>query len=220
MIGLWHYLTDFIQFFVSKIETIQRLTLEHLEMTLLAVFIAILIGIPLGILLTRCKALSTVVLGVASIIQTIPSLALLGFMIPILGIGMKPAVVALFLYALLPIIRNTYTGIDNVDAPIIEAGKGMGLTNFQILYKVELPLALPVIMAGVRTSTVINVGIATLCALIGAGGLGQLIFRGISMVNSQLILAGAFPAALLALLLDFLLGRLERLITPKGLKTE
>ena len=209
---------EFFVFFQSRLLEIGTLTLEHIELTGIAMCMAIVTGVPAGIMLTRYKESSSVVLGLVSIIQTIPSLALLGFMIPLFGIGAKPAVIVLFLYALLPIIRNTFTGIEGVESALIEAGRGMGMTNFQLLHMVELPLALPVIMAGIRTSTVINVGITTLCALIGAGGLGQLIFRGISMVNANMILAGAIPAALLALFLDYLLGQMEKLLSPKGLK--
>ncbi|MBD3393697.1 MAG: ABC transporter permease subunit, partial [Chitinivibrionales bacterium] len=157
------------------------------------------------------------VLGVAGVIQTIPSLALIGFLLPIPiigGIGAKPAVVALFLYSLLAIIRNTFTGIQQVDPAIKESACGMGMTDWQVLWQVEIPLSLPTIMAGIRISTVICVGIATLCAAIGAGGLGKFIFRGISMVNNSMILAGALPAAALALTLDFILGRIEHSLTP------
>jgi osmoprotectant transport system permease protein len=197
---------------------ILRLTLEHLNITGIAMGLAILIGVSLGILLSRFRWLATPILGIASVIQTIPSLAILGFMIPILGIGIRPAIAALFLYALLPIIRNTYTSVVGIAPALIESATGMGMTRRQILVSVRLPLALPIIMAGIRTSTVICVGIATLCAFIGAGGLGTLIFRGISMVNNEVILAGAIPAALLALVLDFLLGRLEALLSPEGPK--
>jgi osmoprotectant transport system permease protein len=195
---------------------IPRLTVEHLYLTGIAMGFAIIIGVSLGILLTRFQWLATPILGAASVVQTIPSLAILGFMIPLLGIGVRPAIAALFLYALLPIIRNTYTSVIGIDPALIESATGMGMTRRQVLVSVRLPLALPIIMAGIRTSTVICVGIATLCAFIGAGGLGTLIFRGISMVNNKIILAGAIPAALLALALDFLLGRLEALLSPEG----
>ena len=194
-----------------------RITVEHLYLTGIAMGFAILIGVALGIFLSRFQRLATPVLGAAGVVQTIPSLAMLGFMLPLLGIGATPAIVALFLYALLPIIRNTYTSVIGVDPALIEAAIGMGMTRRQVLVLVRLPLALSIIMAGIRTSTVICVGIATLCAFIGAGGLGELIFRGISMVDNKIILAGAIPAALLALALDFLLGRLEALLSPKGL---
>lgn len=203
---------------VSRQEDIYRATMEHIELSFIALLIAIVISIPLGLLLTRYPRLASSVIGVASLFQTIPSLALLGFMIPILGIGMFPAIVALTVYALLPILRNTYTGIMNVEKPIKEAGIGMGMTSMQVMLKVELPLALSVIMAGIRTATVMLIGVATLASLVGAGGLGDLIFRGISTVNTELILAGTIPSALLALLFDFLLGWMERAVTPKGMR--
>ncbi|MBD0287070.1 MAG: ABC transporter permease subunit [Flavisolibacter sp.] len=162
-------------------------------------------------MIVQRKRLSGLVLGFAGILQTIPSIALLGFMIPLLGIGPLPAITALFLYALLPIIRNTYTGITEVDPSIVEAAKGMGLSKRQILFQVQLPLALPVILAGVRTATVINVGVATLAAYIAAGGLGEFIFGGIALNNTNMILAGAIPAALLAILFDFLLSGIQKL---------
>lgn len=191
---------------------------EHIQLVLLSMALAILIGIPAGILVTRVSFLKSWIIGGASILQTIPSLALLGFMIPLLGIGMKTAIAALFLYSLLPIIRNTYTGIKDVDPSIIEAARGMGMTGTQILFRVQMPLALSVIMAGIRTATVINVGTATLAAFIGAGGLGDFIFLGITRNIDALILLGALPAALMALLFDYLLGLLERWTTPRGLK--
>jgi osmoprotectant transport system permease protein len=203
---------------VSRKDDIIRATLEHIQISFIALLIAIVISIPTGLLLTRLPRLAAPVIGVASLFQTIPSLALLGFMIPLLGIGMVPAVVALTVYALLPILRNTYTGIMNVGKPIREAGVGMGMTSFQVMTKIELPLALSVIMAGIRTATVMLIGVATLASLVGAGGLGDLIFRGISTVNTDLILAGTIPAALLALLFDFLLGRMESAVTPKGIR--
>jgi osmoprotectant transport system permease protein len=192
--------------------------LQHIQLVFISMLIAIAIGIPLGILITRIKRLEGPVLGIAGILQTIPSLALLGFMIPLFGIGIKTAVAALFLYSLLPIIRNTFTGIKDVDKSTIEAARGMGMTSFQILFKVQLPLALSVIMAGIRTATVINVGTATLAAFIGGGGLGDFIFIGISRNIDALVLIGAFPAALLALLFDWMLGIVERATTPRGVK--
>lgn len=192
--------------------------LRHMELVGISMLIAICIGIPLGIIITRVSFLEGPILGLAGILQTIPSLALLGFMIPFFGIGMTTAVVALFLYSLLPIIRNTFAGIKDVDKSVIEAAKGMGMTKRQILFKIQLPLALSVIMAGIRTATVINVGTTTLAAFIGAGGLGDFIFLGISRNIDALIIIGAAPAAVLALVLDFLLGRLELLATPRGLK--
>ena len=181
-------------------------TIEHLWLTGISVLLAILVGVLIGLILTRRQSWANFVIGIANMIQTIPSIALLGFMIPLVGIGAIPAIIALFLYALLPIIRNTYTGVLDVDAATKEAGRGLGMTDWQLLSKVELPLALPVIFAGIRTATVINVGVATLCSLIAAGGLGEFIFTGIALNNQQLILTGAIPAALLAILLDILLG--------------
>ena len=193
-------------------------TLEHLFMVSIAMATATVIGIPLGILITRKTHLRQGVLGIANILQTVPSLALFGLLIPVPiigGIGMIPAIVALTLYSFLPIIRNTYTGITGVDPAIREAGRGMGMTDRQLLSQVEIPLAMGVILAGVRVATVISIGIATIAAAIGAGGLGVFIFRGIAVVNNQLILAGAVPAAILALLADGGIGWLERKLTVK-----
>jgi osmoprotectant transport system permease protein len=208
---------EFLTFIAARHSDVLRSTLEHLHLTGVSVMLAIVVGVPLGVLLTRNRRISQWVLGTISIIQTIPSLALLGFLLPmplIGGIGAKPAIVALFLYSLLAIVRNTYTGIDQVDPAIREAGRGMGMTDRQILFMVELPLSLPTIMAGIRISTVVCVGIATLCAAIGAGGLGQFIFRGIAMVNNSMILAGALPAAILAIMLDLIFAWLERSMSP------
>jgi osmoprotectant transport system permease protein len=191
---------------------------EHLELTFVSLVLANLIAIPVGIMLTRYRRLAEPVIGVAAVFQTVPSLALLGFMIPLFGIGTMPAIIALTIYGLLPILRNTYTGILGVAPAAVEAGVGMGMTSRQVLVMVELPLALPVIMAGIRTATVLIVGVATLAALIGAGGLGDLIFRGIAMANSPLILAGALPAALMAILFDYSLKRLEVMVQPRGTK--
>jgi len=202
----------------NRQDDIVRSTLEHIQISFIALLIAIVISVPAGLALTRFPRLAAPIIGVASLFQTIPSLALLGFMIPLVGIGIVPAIIALTVYALLPILRNTYTGIMGVEKPIKEAGVGMGMTGMQIMWKIELPLALSVIMAGIRTATVMLIGVATLASLVGAGGLGDLIFRGISTVNTELILAGTIPAALLALLFDFLLGRTERAVTPLGLR--
>ena len=185
-------------------------TLEHIGLTFISLLIAVAIGLPLGIFISGRKRWAGTVLAVAGVLQTIPSIALLGIMIPLLGIGARSAIVALFLYALLPIIRNTYTGITGVDPVVREAARGMGMSSRQILGKVELPLAMPVILAGIRTATVINVGVATLAAYIAAGGLGEFIFGGIALNNSNMMLAGAVPAALLAVLFDFLLSRVQK----------
>jgi len=193
-------------------------TSVHIQLVFFSMIIATVLAVALGILVTRVPKLKTVVLGGTGVLQTVPSLALLGFMIPIFGIGVKTAIAALFLYSLLPIMRNTYTGIKDVDAATIEAAKGMGMTSMQILFKVELPLAIPVIMAGIRTAAVINVGNATLAAFIGAGGLGDFIFLGITRGIDGLILLGAIPATILAIILETFFSAVERWTTPKGLR--
>jgi len=186
---------------------------QHLLLVVASTVAAVLIGVPLGIAVTRRPGLRAPVLGTANVFQTIPSLALFGILIPLPllgGIGAGTAVIALVVYALLPIIRNTVAGIEGIDPAVKEAGRGMGMTDGELLRLVELPLALGVMMAGVRTATVIGVGVATIAAAIGAGGLGVYIFRGVAMVNDTLILAGALPAAVMALAADYGLGRLER----------
>lgn len=180
--------------------------MEHLWITMVSLLIATIVGISLGILISRFVRVSRAVLSFVNIVQTIPSIALLGFLLPFFGIGVTPAIIALFLYALLPIVRNTFAGIEGVDSAVIEAARGLGMTDRQVLTKVQLPIATPVIFAGVRTAMVINIGVATLCALIAAGGLGEYIFRGIAVNNVNMILAGAIPASLLAIILDALLG--------------
>lgn len=202
----------------SRWEDIVLAASQHIELTIISLLLANLIAIPVGIILTRYRRWAELVIGITAVFQTIPSLALLGFMIPLLGIGTVPAIVALTIYGLLPIMRNTYTGILGVSASVVEAGIGMGMTSLQVLRMIELPMALPVIMAGIRTATVLLIGVATLAALIGAGGLGDLIFRGIAMANSELILAGALPAALLALVFDYVLKKLEIWVQPKGVQ--
>jgi osmoprotectant transport system permease protein len=215
-----------LDFFSRNSGELITLTFEHLFLVVVSTGIAILIGVPLGIVLTRKPALSKPVLGFANIMQTVPSLALFGFLIPLNvylfhvkilgGIGARTAIVALVLYALLPIIRNTFTGISNVDPAIRDAGRGMGMTDRQLLFQVELPLALGVIIAGVRVATVICVGTATIAAAIDAGGLGRYIFRGLRANDNVLILAGAVPAALIAIAADLLLGYIERAIQFGG----
>jgi len=198
------------QFIVSQQDKLLAQTAQHLGLTFLSLLLAIVIGIPLGILIARRRSLATPVLGVAGILQTVPSIALLGFMIPAFGIGATPAIIALLIYALLPIIRNTYTGIVGVSPIVVEAATALGMSKRQRLFKVEFPLALPVIIAGIRTAAVINVGVATLASFVAAGGLGEFIFGGISLNNTNMILAGAIPAALLAVLLDIAIGYLQR----------
>ena len=207
---------NILQFLHDNQAQIVELTLEHVGMVALAMLFAVLIGIPLGILISRRPAWDKPVLGTANVIQTVPSLALFGMLLPVPWIGARAerlAVLALTLYALLPLIRNTYAGIKGVDPMILEAGRGMGMTDRQVLWQLQLPLASGVILAGVRVATVISVGLATIAAAVGAGGLGEFIFRGLASVNNQLILAGAIPAALLALLADVSLGWIEKRLT-------
>lgn len=202
-----------VRFMVQNHDQVLDLTLEHLWLVGLSTLFAMLIGIPLGILIAHRRRFNKPVLASANIIQTIPSLALFGFLLPVPWLGARSdrlAILALTLYALLPIIRNTYTGIIGVDLAVVEAGRGMGLTESQLLLQVELPLAMSVILSGVRVAVVISVGLATIAAAIGAGGLGEFIFRGLAMVDNRVILAGAIPAAILALLADVGVGWLER----------
>ncbi len=208
-----------LDFFYSNRAEIWMLTLEHLWLVGLSMLLAVAIGVPLGILITRKASLNKPILGSANIIQTIPSLALFGFLMPMPWLGARAdrlAIAALTGYALLPVIRNTYTGIMGVDPGVREAARGMGLTDWQLLWHVELPLALGVILAGVRVATVITVGVATIAAAIGAGGLGEFIFQGLAMVDNRVILAGAIPAALMALAADFFLGWAGRRLVPSA----
>lgn len=209
--NFWNFLAQ------NKVE-IADLTLEHLWMVGISTLFAVAVGIPLGILITRRPSLRKPVIATANIIQTIPSLALFGFLLPAPWIGDRAgrlAILALTLYALLPLIRNTYAGINGVEHAVVEAARGMGLTDWQLLFRVELPLAASVILAGIRVAIVISIGLATIAAAIGAGGLGELIFRGLAMVNNAVILAGAIPAALMALIADALLGWLEKRLSPQ-----
>ena len=211
-------LSEYISLMLERQDQIMELTAQHVYLTFIAVTFAILVAVPLGIFITRFDRAAGIVVGIANAVQALPSLALLGFLIPVLGIGSKPSIVMIFLYSLLPIIKNTYTGLVNVDRAILEAGRGMGMTNWQLMRMVQLPLALPVIMAGIRISAVTAVGLTTIAALIGAGGLGQLIYRGISMVNNKMIITGAVPAMALTLIVDYILNILEKAVTPKGIK--
>ena len=200
-------------FFLEHRVEILEATADHLTLVIIAMVFAIAIGVPLGMLIVHRPTLRNLALGLASIFQTIPSLALFGFLIPIPfigGIGRRTAIVALVLYALLPILRNTYVGLTGIDPAVLEAAEAMGMTQSQILWRVRLPLARAVILAGIRTATIITIGVATIAAAIGAGGLGTFIFRGVAMVSDAVILAGAIPAALLAIAADLLLGLLER----------
>lgn len=207
----------FFELLATRSGKLLGLLLEHLGLTLVSVLLAALFAVPLGILITKRDRLRQIALGAAGVMQTIPSLALLAFMIPLLGLGVKAAIAALFLYAILPILRNTYTGITEVDADLVDAARGMGMRPGQILTRVQLPLAMRTIMAGIRTSTVISIGVATLAAFIGAGGLGQPIVEGLYLNDTNLILTGAVPAALLAIVADAGLGRLEIVLQPRTL---
>ena len=202
-----------MNFILAHPREVLALTGEHLWLVSISTLIAVAIGVPLGILLTRRPKMKVFVLGSTNVIQTIPSLALFGLLLPLPWLGARAsrlAIVALALYALLPIVRNTFLGIAGVSAPVREAALAMGLTSRQVLMMVELPLATPVILGGIRTAVVITIGVATIAAAIGAGGLGEFIFRGIAMVDNGVILAGALPAAAMALFADLGLGALEK----------
>lgn len=201
-----------LDYLLANRAAVMARTWEHLGLVALSVSIAVAVGVPLGVLITRRIRWRAPVFGVANVFQTIPSLALFGFLlaVPFVGIGARNAIIALVVYSLLPIVRNTYTGIVGVDPAVREAARGLGMTDWQMLRLVELPLAAPVILAGIRVATVIGVGIATIAAAIGAGGLGFFIFRGLSMVDTSVIMAGAIPAAALALALDGMLHVVER----------
>lgn len=209
---------NLLNYFVNNMSLILKLTLEHITITVIAVSVSTVIGVGIGILITRFRRAAMPVIGVAGIIYTIPSLALFGMLIPFIGIGIKPALIALILYSQLALIRNTFVGIVHIDPAIREAGKGMGMSAWQFLRMVELPVALPVIMAGIRTAAVMNIGTATIAAYIGAGGLGWLIFRGIASVNTEQITAGAIPVTLLAIAVDYLFVLAERALMPAGLQ--
>ena len=208
-----------MEIWVERVSELTVKTLEHLMLTGISTGTAVLLGLPLGIWITRHPRLRGIVLGAAGVVQTIPSLAMLAFLLPFFGIGVRPALVALTLYAVLPIVRNTTTGLCEVAGEVIEAAQGLGFTQQQRLFLVEMPLALPMIVAGIRTATVICVGIATLSAFIGAGGLGDFINRGLALNNTRLILLGAIPAAILALILDASIGLAEALLRPGRLST-
>ena len=207
-----------MNFLLTHKREVAMLTGEHLWLVGISMLLAVLVGVPLGILLTRKPKLKELILGSTNVIQTIPSLALFGLLLPLPWLGARAdrlAVFALALYALLPIVRNTYVGIRGISEPVREAAIAMGLTSRQLLWQVELPLGSPVILAGIRVATVITIGVGTIAAAIGAGGLGEFIFRGIAMVDNGVILAGAIPAALMALLADFLLGGVEKFLARR-----
>ncbi|EMR06258.1 Putative osmoprotectant uptake system permease protein yehW [Bhargavaea cecembensis DSE10] len=195
-------------------------TWEHLFISFAALALGVIVAVPLGILLVRLPKIAGLIMGIAGVVQTFPSLAILAFFIPLLGIGKVPAIVALFLYSMLPILRNTYIGVKNVDPNLLEASRGMGMTAFQRTTRVELPLAVPVIMAGIRMTAVYLIGWATLASFIGGGGLGDFIFDGLNLFRPDLIIGGAVPVTLLAILLDWILGKLEKAATPLGIRLE
>ena len=212
-----------LQFIVANVDVIAQLAVEHVAVVSVAVSLAILTGVPIGIAITQNQRAADTVLYGASMIMTIPSVALFGLMIPILsligqGIGYLPAVIAVLLYSQLPIIRNTYTAITNVDPALRDAARGMGMTNLQRLRRVEIPLAVPIIMAGIRTAVLINIGVTAIAAYIGAGGLGVLITRGIEQTDSRQLIAGAVAVSLLAVMADYGLLRVQRWLTPRGLE--
>jgi len=190
-------------------------TWQHLYISAIALALGIIVAVPLGILLTRTKKISGFVMAIASMLQTIPAMALLALMIPFFGIGAIPAIIALFIYSLLPILRNTYLGMEDVNPALIDAAKGMGLTGWQSIIKVELPMAAPVIMAGIRLSATYVIAWAALASYIGAGGLGDFIFNGLNLYRTDLILGGSIPVIILALIVDWLLGKLEAAVTPR-----
>lgn len=208
-------LLDFLS--VNGIELIVK-TWEHIYISLIAIFLGIIVAVPLGVLLTRVPKIANFILGLLNVLQTIPSFAILALFIPLLGIGLVPAIVALFLYSLMPILRNTFIGIRDVKKDLIEAGIGMGMTEWERIRLVEIPLATPVIMSGIRLATVFLIGWATLASYIGAGGLGDYIFSGMNLYKPEYILAGAIPVTLLALVTDLFLGKVETWVTPKGIR--
>jgi osmoprotectant transport system permease protein len=193
-------------------------TWEHIYISLVAILLGIIVAVPIGIFLTRVPKIANFILGLLNVLQTIPSFAILALFIPLLGIGLVPAIVALFLYSLMPILRNTYIGIRDVKKDLIEAGIGMGMTEWERIRLVELPLATPVIMSGIRLATVFLIGWATLASYIGAGGLGDYIFSGMNLYKPEFILAGAIPVTLLALVTDLFLGKVETWVTPRGIR--
>jgi osmoprotectant transport system permease protein len=216
---------DIFRYVGTNYPTIFKLTIEHLYLVSISVGVAILTGVPIGVLITKDKKLADAILYIASVIVTVPSVAMFGLMIPLLslvnrGIGFWPAAIAIFLYSQLPIIRNTYTAINNIDPALREAAKGMGMSDWQRLAKVEIPLAVPVIMAGVRMAVVMNIAVATIAVYIGAGGLGTIINEGITGTNSTKLIVGAVAVSLLAIIADYLFLFIQKILTPKGLSGE
>ena len=193
-------------------------TVEHFYISMFALLLAIVVAVPLGILLSKTQRTANVVLTVAGVLQTIPTLAVLAIMIPIFGVGKTPAIVALFIYVLLPILNNTVLGVKNIDKNVIQAGQSMGMTKFQLMKDVEMPLALPLIISGIRLSSVYVISWATLASYVGAGGLGDLVFNGLNLYQPPMIISAAIVVTLLALVIDFILSLVEKWVVPKGLK--
>lgn len=206
---------EILQLYIDRWEFFLKLILEHLRVSGISILIAAIVGLILGVFISEYKKTSSVILGITNFIYTIPSISLLGFLIPFSGIGNVTAIIALTIYALLPMVRNTYTGIENIDPSIIESAKGMGSTSFEILYKIKLPLATTVILAGLRNMAVMTIALAGIASFIGAGGLGVAIYRGITTNNSSMTIAGSLLIAILALLVDFIIGRVEKLIKKR-----
>ncbi|MGG3942207.1 ABC transporter permease [Peribacillus psychrosaccharolyticus] len=206
------------EFLQTNWEEILHKAWEHLYISLTAVLFGILVAVPLGILLSRMKKGAPLIIGMANIIQTLPSLAVLAFFIPLLGVGKTPAIVALFFYSVLPILRNTYTGIQSVNPNLLESGRGIGMTAWERMFLVEFPLALPIIMAGIRTASVYLIGWATLASFIGGGGLGDYIFIGLNLYQTEYIIAGAIPVIIMAILVDLVFSAIEKKVVPKGMK--
>ncbi|MEK3802357.1 choline ABC transporter permease OpuBB [Bacillus subtilis] len=210
-----HHIVQFLQ--TNGGELLYK-TYEHITISLIAVILGVLVAVPLGVVLTRMKKGAGTIIGIVNIIQTLPSLAILAFFIPLLGVGKVPAIVALFFYSVLPILRNTYTGIRGVNKNLLESGKGIGMTPSEQVRLVELPLAAPVIMAGIRTSTIYLIGWATLASFIGGGGLGDYIFIGLNLYQPEYIIGGAVPVTILAIVIDYVLAVAERKLTPAGMQ--
>ncbi|ADP33891.1 binding--dependent transport system inner membrane component family protein [Bacillus atrophaeus subsp. globigii] len=211
-------MSQFIDFLQTNGGEMLYKTWEHLYISIIAVILGILVAVPLGVVLARMKKGAGTIIGIVNIVQTLPSLAILAFFIPLLGVGKVPAIVALFFYSVLPILRNTYTGIQGVNKNLLESGKGIGMTGWEQIRLVELPLAVPIIMAGIRTSTIYLIGWATLASFIGGGGLGDYIFIGLNLYQPEYIIGGAVPVTILAIIIDYLLAVTERKVTPKGLQ--
>ncbi|MGH2064154.1 ABC transporter permease [Aerococcus urinaeequi] len=202
------------EFIASQGSEVIRLLWEHIYMSLISLGLGVIVAVPLGILLSQVPKVANVVISIVSVLQTIPTLALLALMIPFLGVGKVPAIVALFIYSLLPILRNTYLGMSNVNPDLLDASKGMGLKRMQIIRQVQLPLAVPVIMAGIRLSTVYVIAWTTLASYIGGGGLGDMIFNGLNLFRPDLILGGTIPVTILAVIVDLVMARIEDWVTP------